>query len=231
MLKTSLIIPVYNEAEYLPKLVNSIRGSGVMPDEILFCDNNSTDASVAVIKNICKGLPYRLLKESRKGIIPTIEKLWRSATGDIILKVDSDSVLPPHWIENTTSHFTENPKLGGCTGPVISSDGLIIHKFIVNTGFFMGTFLYRVVKKHTLLLGPNSAFRKTALQTIDGYRWHEYDLDDQIISRKLYRHNIKTQWFRDMYLYHSTRRYHNKPERYIESLLSMIHPKYYTVKS
>ena len=228
---TSLIIPVYNEADYIPLLVQSIRNSSIKPDEILFCDNNSTDDSIRVIQQTCKELPYIILKEPKKGIIPTVERLWRAAKGDIILKVDADSVIPVHWIRNVLKHFTDNPKLAACTGPVLSSDGSKILKYIINISYLTGMFLYKFFRGHTMLIGPNCAFRNTALQSVNGYVWYEYDLDDQIISRKLSRNGHATKWFKDMVILHSTRRYQQSPQAFFESLISNINPKYYTVKS
>lgn len=230
-LKTSLIVPIFNEAPYLPTLFTSIKASTVMPDEILICDNNSTDASLMVIRKIRAGPPVKILHETTQGILPTVERLWKHATGDIILKVDADSVLPPDWIDNTLAHFSADKNLAGCTGPVYSADGSWSTKTITNIGYLLGQGLFRLWKGYFLLYGPNSAFKKSALYTVHGYSGQRKDLDDQIISKKLYDHHLTTSWFSDMGMYHSTRRYHNNPKAYLETILSVFHPKYYTIKS
>lgn len=230
-LKTSLIVPVYNEEHYIPKLIESIRKSTVKPDEILFCDNGSTDASVQVIKTLGTGLPIRILREKQKGITRTVERLWRQAKGDLILKVDADSVLPKHWIQNAIAHFTGNPRLMACTGTILASDGGPVHTALLNLGYRASMPVYKLVKKHHLLFGPNSAFRRSALASVNGYTWHTDGLDDQVISQKLYDAGYKTAVFADMYMYHSARRFSSRTSAYAEVILAFIHPRYYSVKS
>jgi glycosyltransferase involved in cell wall biosynthesis len=106
----SLIIPVYNESQFIQPLFDSIRRSSVQPTEILICDNNSTDDTCEQIKKYKGELPIKVLHEAKKGILPTVEKLWRSAKGELIFKIDADSELPRHWIEKGSG--TKKPKTG-----------------------------------------------------------------------------------------------------------------------
>ncbi len=229
-LTTSLIVPVYNEADYLPRLINSISVSTEEPDEILFCDNDSTDASIDVITKNTQHMPVRILKEHAKGILHVVNRLWKAAQGDIILKVDADSVLPEMWIQNTRQHFEDDSKLSACTGPIIPADGSEFDKIIVGVGYKAALWSYEKMRGFPLLSGPNSAFRKRMLLEINGYDWPKHDLDDQIISKKMNALGKKTKFYQDMYLYHSTRRYQNRPMAYIETIISVFDPKYYTEK-
>ena len=230
-LTTSLIVPVFNESSYISTLIKSIRESSIAPDEIIFCDNNSTDDSLKEIRKFKSKLPIQILIEKEKGITPVVEKLWRNAKSDLILKVDADSVLPVNWIKNAIHHFMIDPDLMACTGTLLVSDGNSIDKTILNTGYKLSMPIYRTLRKYPLLFGPNSVFRRKALSAIDGYTWHKEGLDDQVISQKLYEAGLKTDSFSDMYMYHSSRRYHLRPYAYVETVLSFFHPRYYSVKS
>jgi glycosyltransferase involved in cell wall biosynthesis len=59
--RTSVIIPVFNERESLPLVVGAIPRERV--DEIVVVDNGSTDGTPLV----ARGLPVRLVREDRRG--------------------------------------------------------------------------------------------------------------------------------------------------------------------
>lgn len=49
--RIALVIPMLNEAVTLPPLLNAIRGQSRRPDEVIFVDAGSNDASLSVISN------------------------------------------------------------------------------------------------------------------------------------------------------------------------------------
>jgi glycosyltransferase involved in cell wall biosynthesis len=232
-LTTSLIVPVFNESGYIGKLLESVRHSRQRIDEIIICDNNSTDDSVRIVKQYEDSLPVKILHQQIKGILPTVECAWRYASNDIILKVDADSVLTEDWVGNVCRHFAEDAALAGLTGPYKGADGHWIDGLLGEFGSGYGSRMYGLWKGYPLLLGANSAFRKSALEKVNGYVPGSAGpaLDDQLISGKLYKAGLKTAWFADVRNYHSTRRFHNKPYEYIIGPLSLFHPKFYNQKS
>jgi cellulose synthase/poly-beta-1,6-N-acetylglucosamine synthase-like glycosyltransferase len=229
-LTSSLVVPMFNEARFIPKLLASVRASSMQPDEIILCDNGSTDNTIAIAKKHGKGLPIRIVHEKRKGILFAVDHAWRSAKGDIILKADADSILPPRWIANCMRHFNWDPKLMGLTGPLMGADGHKGHRWATTIASAYPALILSVVQGYPLLLGANSAYRRSALRKVNGYAWPRYDLDDHIISRKFSEAGLKSRWFWDTGLYHSTRRYHGKPKEYLASILTLFHPRFYHEK-
>ncbi len=227
---TSLVIPMYNEATYMPKLLASIRASTVLPDEIIICDNGSTDDSVAIVRHAMHTLPIRVVHEHNKGIRHAIDRAWREASGDIIFRTDADCVLPPQWMAHALLHFANDPLLMACTGPLKSPDGSRLDIFLTFAWTRYPAIAFTWLQGYPLLIGSNSAFRKTALIAVDGYTTKKHVLEDQLISRKLADAGMKTRWFWDMSMYHSSRRFHGKPHAYIPYVLSLVHPAFYAEK-
>ena len=49
-IKISVICPVYNGEKFITKTIRSILNQSILPDEVIFCDDGSTDNSYLLIK-------------------------------------------------------------------------------------------------------------------------------------------------------------------------------------
>jgi len=105
----SIIIPTYNEEEYLPFLLRSIVAQTFSDYEIIVADANSTDRTreIAVAsgaKVIDGGMPAA---GRNRGAA--------AAKGDILLFFDADVVLPDPWFLQMTVGEFEKRRLGVAT--------------------------------------------------------------------------------------------------------------------
>jgi glycosyltransferase involved in cell wall biosynthesis len=60
-MKTCLMIPVYNSANTLPKLFRCLDKLNPAPDLTVFCENNSKDTTVSLIKKHYKKTPHKII--------------------------------------------------------------------------------------------------------------------------------------------------------------------------
>ncbi len=60
-------------------------------------------------------------QNDEQGITPTRNRGFDAATGDVIGRIDADSVLEPNWVEEVKNIFSD-PGVGAATGPVIYYD-------------------------------------------------------------------------------------------------------------
>ncbi|MCL5675667.1 MAG: glycosyltransferase family 2 protein [Patescibacteria group bacterium] len=227
-MKTSLIIPCLNEEKYLGKCLDSVVKQTVFPDEVIVCDNGSKDKTLKVAKKYLNLLPLKILIQPKKGIIPAIEKAWRKASGDIILKIDADSVLPQDWTKNMVNHFKKDPELAACGGNWYASDGGFWLRLFVKLIYPIGS-IYFFFKGYKIIMGPNFAVRKSVLQKLNGYIVdNPHRLDDEIICHKLKINGYKYESYKDCYNYHSTRRWHHNPKGIMRSfLVNVFGPRLY----
>lgn len=101
-MKLSIIIPTYNEEEYLPKLLDSIKRQDYKDYEIIVADADSTDKTVNIARNFgCKIV---------KGGMPAVGRNngAKIAKGDILLFLDSDLKLSKGYLKNCVSEFEED---------------------------------------------------------------------------------------------------------------------------
>ena len=226
----SVIIPCFNEENYLDNCLTTLSQQTLLPDEVIICNNNSTDNSVVIAKNYLKKLPLKIINQPIKGIMPTVEKAWRSSTGDIIIRTDADASFPKDWLKNIINHFNNDSKLSACGYNWRSYDGNILMKTAVIVGMTLSDLTNPLIFGYKQLFGPNTAIRRQALKKINGYISDDPKaLDDQLLSKKLFESKLKYAKFPDCYNYHSSRRY-SSLKVIIKTVLSNYNPKFYDEK-
>lgn len=115
-MKTSILIPVYNEATQIPALLKAlgammIKSKGL---EILFVDNHSTDGSRDLLE--AANIPgARVLHEKRRGFAEPLNKALSEAAGDILLFLDADALPEPGWASSMQTALAEHDLVVGNT--------------------------------------------------------------------------------------------------------------------
>lgn len=94
----SIIIPVYNAAQYLPQCLDSVIGQTYSNLEIICINDGSTDTSSAILHHYAtQDSRMVVIDQPNRGISATRNRGLSAATGDYILFVDSDD-----WIDIET---------------------------------------------------------------------------------------------------------------------------------
>lgn len=144
----SIIIPTFNEENYLPSLLESIKKQDFKDDEIIIADGGSEDKTLEIAKSYgCRivkgGLPAKGRNEGTK-----------IARGDLFFFIDADSKLPQNFLSLLIQEF-EKRKLDIASFPVFPQGNLIdkicykIYNFWANLtqGFLHHTTQTILVKK------------------------------------------------------------------------------------
>ncbi|MBR3220482.1 glycosyltransferase family 2 protein [Candidatus Saccharibacteria bacterium] len=94
-IKVSVVVPVYNTAEYLPRCLDSLVRQSLKEIEILIIDNNSTDNSPAIIAEYQKRYPkkIRAFKCTEWGAGAARNLGIKKAQGEYVGFVDSDDYV------------------------------------------------------------------------------------------------------------------------------------------
>lgn len=179
-MKISVIIPSYNEEKLLGRCLKAIKDQTVSPDEVIIVNNNSSDKTAY----IAKSFGYVVIDESKQGISFARNAGFNYATGEILVRIDADTILPPYWIKTVAQSFTKTDVVG-VSGPIV------FHDFFGGNGVkkalgWIQKFIYfdisRVLLGHNVLFGSNMAIKKSAWSQIknqvcnDDKKYHE-DMD------------------------------------------------------
>lgn len=104
-MKISIIIPVYNQGEYLENCLESAYNQTVPAHEIIVINDGSTDDSKEIAERyMFKGLPLiespvRVINQVNKGLASARNTGIMASTGDYILPLDADDMLMENAIE------------------------------------------------------------------------------------------------------------------------------------
>lgn len=114
-MRLSVAIGTYNGAAYLPAQLASIAGQTRGPDEIVICDDCSTDATRAQIEAFARTTPIPvqlLINEQNLGSTKTFERAIGQCSGDIIALCDQDDVWRRDKLQLIEESFVKAPAAG-----------------------------------------------------------------------------------------------------------------------
>ncbi len=161
-LTLSLVIPVYNEEYHLKTCLDAVAAQAVLPDEIIVVDNNSQDHTVSIAqgyKNV------RIVSESRQGVLCASRTGYDAAQGDIICRIDADTVMPPEWTQHVQRFFSQNPEVAAVTGNCYFYDFPFRRAFrVVHHAVYYS--VQKLIAGTEVLWGSNMAIRNSAWQTV-----------------------------------------------------------------
>lgn len=183
-MKISIVIPAYNEEKLIGDCLTAISRQTIKPDEIIVVDNNCRDKTI----KIAKRFKVKIVRETVQGISYARNAGFDAATGEIIGRIDADTIVEPSWVETVKAAF-ETPGVVGITGPAYFRK-LPLERLseIIHTAIF-----YHFLSKihgHYLLYGSNMALSKKSWQKVrnrvnmDNREVHE-DLDLAIYLAKI----------------------------------------------
>jgi glycosyltransferase involved in cell wall biosynthesis len=113
--RVSVAMCTYNGARHIQEQLDSIAAQTRLPDELVICDDISSDSTVDIVKSFMSkvSFPVRLyINEENLKVWKNREKSISLCTGDVILLCDWDDVWKPNKIEKIAMAFAENPGAG-----------------------------------------------------------------------------------------------------------------------
>lgn len=131
----SVALATYNGRAYLSEQLTSFAAQRLPPDEVVVCDDGSTDGTVELVKEFASIAPFRVrlfLNERNLGVMRNFEKALSLSEGDIVFLSDQDDVWLPEKISEVAAIFEKTP-----AAFVVINDKLIADSNLVSTGATM----------------------------------------------------------------------------------------------
>jgi glycosyltransferase involved in cell wall biosynthesis len=107
----SIVIPCYNQAEYLEKTVQSALTSDYRPIEILLVNDGSTDNSLSLAQRLCTENPMiKVIDQKNAGVATARNKGISMAQGEYILPLDGDDLISENYISEAVRVLDSTPE-------------------------------------------------------------------------------------------------------------------------
>lgn len=120
-------------------------------------DNNSTDATV----RIAKSYPFvRLVREKRQGRVFARNCGFEAARGDVLARIDADTVLPTGWVEYVQAFYSDSTNRQTAWGGAADFKNIRM-RVLTNFGYDLLAYRFgRLLAGHYTLWGSNMAITK-----------------------------------------------------------------------
>lgn len=215
----SIVIPAWNEQDTIRACVLAALEQTIAASEIIVVDNMSTDGTAAIVRGLQAAHPDAPIiyfqQDDAQGLVPTRNFGLDRAQGEVIGRIDADSVLEPTWVEEVQKAFAD-PAVAASTGPVIYYD-MPLRRFGLRADNAVRKVMGRLARQYHFVFGSNMALRATAWRAIRNEVCP--DVDDELhedidISVHLHEHGLSVRYVPTMVTGMSARRIDDSPSDY-----------------
>lgn len=115
-MKISVALCTYNGEKYILDQLNSILNQSHKVDEIIICDDRSSDGTVEIIESLANANPEIIkihINDENLRVNKNFEKAISLASGDYIFLSDQDDVWENNKVEEILNVFQKNPNAQG----------------------------------------------------------------------------------------------------------------------
>jgi glycosyltransferase involved in cell wall biosynthesis len=107
----SVVIPLYNHERYIEAALTSVLEQTLPPKEIIVVDDGSTDASVAIVRQLAAQEPRIVFwSQPNQGAHRTLNAALHRATGEFVAVLNSDDRYQRERLAICVGHLRRNPQ-------------------------------------------------------------------------------------------------------------------------
>lgn len=169
----SVCIPTYNQGAYLKIAVRSAFQQSYAPSEIIVSNDCSTDNSADILAELSLEIPVLKVihQAANLGIAKNTDYCLRAASGDFIVRLDSDDYLSPMFLEKLSSALQIYPQAGFAHAAVqeVDKEGNFLRKrnLFRKTGFHAGEDALKAAIRGYRVAANIIMFRKEVLEKVN----------------------------------------------------------------
>ncbi len=118
----SIVIPAYNQAQYLAQAVTSALAQAYPAIEVVIVNDGSTDDTPAVLARVADDRRVTVITQENQGLAAARNRGLAEARGAYVAFLDSDDYLDPAHIARLAQPLREDPRLGMTYCDIITVD-------------------------------------------------------------------------------------------------------------
>jgi len=170
-MKISVALCTYNGTKYLQEQLDSFAAQTRLPDELVVCDDASSDDTQLLLTSFAKTAPFDVrifVNEKNLGSSKNFEQAIEKCTGDIIALSDQDDLWLPEKLESIASAFRSQLDAG-----LVFTNAIVTDEHLKSTGWKLWDMTFRrrdrkrfrkgeavdVLLEYNVVTGATMAFR------------------------------------------------------------------------
>jgi glycosyltransferase involved in cell wall biosynthesis len=170
-MRLSVALCTYNGEEYLGEQLDSLAAQTRPPDELVVCDDRSTDRTPEIVRDFATRATFPVslhVNRDRLGSTPNFERAVGLCRGEVIALCDQDDVWHPRKLRRCEEVFSGDPSVG-----LVFTDAEVVDTSLRPTGARLWdvTFdpeerrlmkqgrAFDVLARHNVVTGATMAFR------------------------------------------------------------------------
>lgn len=107
----SIIVPCYNQAQYLPETLDSVLAQTYPYWECIIVNDGSPDNTEEIAKHYCdKDIRFKYVYKENGGLSSARNVGIKNSLGEFILPLDSDDLIGSAYLEKAIQHFINYPE-------------------------------------------------------------------------------------------------------------------------
>ena len=128
-MRLSVVIPSYNQAQFLRATLDSVLSQRCPDIEILVFDGGSSDGTLSILESYGENIEWVSQKDG--GQADAINQGLQRATGDILTYLNSDDVYLPDALKTVANHLEAHPECAALYGDAwhLHEDGSIMERY------------------------------------------------------------------------------------------------------
>jgi len=170
--RISIAMTTYNAGPWLAEQLSSIAAQNRLPDELVVCDDGSSDGTVAALERFRDDAPFEVRLECNPENLtttPNFEKAVSLCRGEFVFLADHDDIWHADKIERMVDELESHPNVGA-----VFSNGRVVNEALEPLGYNLWDSLWfhpseralvregraaEVFVKHVVAAGTTLAFR------------------------------------------------------------------------
>ena len=191
----SVVIPCYNQAQYLKECLDSVMAQTFQDFEIIVVDDGSTQKDSDKIFQKLKYPKTTIIHQKNKGVVAARNAGILVAKGKYILPLDADDKIAPIVLEKSVSILQKKPEVGIVGGQT--------ECFGAKTGpFDIPAYSFpEILVKNSLVV--SCMFRRSDWEKVGGYNSNMvFGLEDYDFWLSLIERGRKVYQFKDVFLFY-----------------------------